>query len=95
MSDAKKIREELKLYIEKSGWPRLKHSQLSYNYWCLTGRIADKAGILGFIDALAVFIKQEQAKAKGIKNAEDEQYKEADLSWAKNYPIQVHSSITT
>ncbi len=31
----------------------------------------DKTGVLGFIDTLAVFIKQEQAKARGVDNVED------------------------
>ena len=95
MSGAKKIKEELKWYIERSERLRLKHSRLSCNYWCLAETAADKAGIPGFIDALAVFIKQERAKARGIGNARDEQHKEADSSWVKKYPIQVHGSITT
>ena len=60
----------------------------------MAGTAADKAGILGFIDVLAIFIKQEQAKARGVENAKDEQRKEANSSCVKKYPIQVHVSIT-
>ena len=56
---------------------------------------ADKVGIPRFIDVLAVFIKQEWAKAKGIGNAGDEWYNKANSSWAKKYPIQVYGSIIT
>ncbi len=71
VSDAKKIREELKWYIEKSEWLRLGRSRLSCNYWCLAGTAADKASVPGFIDVLAVFIKQEQAKARETDNVGD------------------------
>ena len=49
MSGAKKIKEKLKWYIKKNNWLR--------NYWCLAKTAVDKAGVLGFIDALVVFIK--------------------------------------
>ncbi len=55
----------------------------------------DKAGVPGFIDALAVFIKQEQAKARGVDNVGDKRRKKADSCWVRKYPIQVHDSITT
>ncbi len=71
VSGAKKIREELKWYIEKSERLRLGYSRLSCNYWCLAGTAADKAGVPGFIDVLAVFIKQERAKARGVDNVGD------------------------
>ncbi len=61
----------------------------------MAGTAADKVGVPGLIDALAVFIKQEQAKARRVDNVGDEQYKEANSSWAKKYSIQVHASITT
>ena len=57
MSDVKKIKEELKWYIEKSEQQKWKHSQLNYNYDCLARIVADKAGVPGFIDALVIFIK--------------------------------------
>ncbi len=57
--------------------------------------MADKAGVPGFIDALAVFIKQEQAKAREVGNVGDERHKKTNSSWARKYPIQVHGSITT
>ena len=56
--------------------------------------MADKIGVLKFIDALAVFIKQEQAKVRSVDNVGNKQYKEANLSWVKKYPIPVHGSIT-
>ncbi len=57
VNGAKKIKEKLKWYIKKSERLRLGHNRLSCNYWCLAGTAADKAGVPGFIDALAVFIK--------------------------------------
>ena len=80
MSDTKKIREELKLYVEKNKRQKLGHSWFSCNYWCLAKIAADKASIPGFIDRLVVFIKQKQAIAKGIDNVGDKWYKKADLS---------------
>ncbi len=94
VSGVKKIREELKWYIEKSERLRLGHSQLSCNYWCLAGKAADKASVPGCKDALAVFIKQKRAKARRVDNVGDKRRKEADSSWARKYPIQVHDSIT-
>ena len=55
----------------------------------------DNAGIPGLIDALAVFIKQEQTKARGIESACNKRQKEDDSSWARKYPIQIHGSIIT
>lgn len=46
----------------------------------MTETLVNKAGILRFIDILLVFIKQDQAKAKKVKNIKDKQYKEDDLS---------------
>lgn len=57
--------------------------------------MADKVNISGFIDALAIFIKQKRVKAREVDNIGDEQRKKADLSQARKYPIQVHSFITT
>ncbi len=61
----------------------------------MAGTAADKAGAQGLIDTLMVFIKQEQAKARGIDIVGDKRHKRADSSWARKYSIQVHSSITT
>ena len=47
------------------------------------------------MDVLVVFIKQKQVKAREIENIGDKQQKKVDSSWAKKYPIQVHSFITT
>ncbi len=55
---------------------------------------ADKTGVLGFIDVLAVFIKQEQAKPRKVYNVANKQLKEANSSWARKYLIQVDGSIT-
>ena len=38
----------------------------------------DKAGIPGFINALAVFIKHEQAKAKNVDNVSNKLCKKAN-----------------
>ncbi len=59
VSDAKKIKEDLKWYIEKSERLKLGHSRFSCNYRCLAGIAVDKSGVPRFIDVLAVFIKQE------------------------------------
>ena len=40
----------------------------------------NKVDIPGFIDALAVFIKQEQAKAKRVGNVRNKQRKKANSS---------------
>ena len=56
---------------------------------------ADNAGVPGLIDTLAVFIKQERAKSRGVESACNERRKEDDSSWASKYPIQIHSSIIT
>lgn len=56
---------------------------------------ADKAGVPELINALAVFIKQERAKVKGVESASNERRKEDDSSWARKYPIQIYGSITT
>ena len=42
--------------------------------------MADKVNISGFIDALAIFIKQKRVKAREVDNIGDEQRKKADLS---------------
>lgn len=72
ISGTKKIKKELKLYIERSKWLKLRHIWLSYNYCCLAMIMAEKAGIPRYIDVLMVFIKQMWAKAKKIKNTGDE-----------------------
>ncbi len=87
MSGVKKIREELKWYIEKNERLKLGHSRLSCNYWYLVGTVADKADVSRFIDALAVFIKQDRAKVRGVDNVGDKRRKEADSSWTRKYPI--------
>ena len=85
----------MKWHIERHQRVRLEYSRLSCNYWCLAETAVDKAGVPGFIDALAVFTRQERAKARGVENAGDERRKEVDSSWSKKYPIQVHDFITT
>ncbi len=61
----------------------------------MAGIAADKVDVLGFVDRLAVFIKQKRAKVKGVDNVGDKRRKEANLSWARKYPIPVHGSIMT
>ncbi len=95
VSGVKKIKEELKWYIEKSEQLRLGNSWPSCNDWYLAETAADKASVPRFIDALAEFIKQKRAKAREVNNVGDVRYKEANSSWARKYPIQVHDSITT
>lgn len=68
ISSVKKIKEELRQYIEKSEQLSLKYSQFHCNYWYLIRIAANKADILGFINKLAVFIIQNQAKAKRVRN---------------------------
>ena len=95
VSDAKKITEELKWNVGKNVRIRLQNSRLSSNYWCLAETAADNAGVPGLIDALAVFIKQEWAKARGVESACHERQKKDDSSWARKYLIQIHGSVIT
>lgn len=95
VSGAKKITKDLKWLIEKDEHKRLQYSQLSSNYRCLAETVADKANVPGLIDVLAVLIKQERAKVRGVESASDERRKENDSSWARKYSIQIHDSITT
>ena len=46
---------------------------------------ADKAGFLGLLDALAVFIKQKRAKIKELKNTLNKYYKDDNSNWASKY----------
>lgn len=57
INGAKSIMEDFKWHVGKNKRIRLRHSWLSSNYWCLVEKAADKAGVPGLIDALAVFIK--------------------------------------
>lgn len=61
----------------------------------MTETIVDKAGVSRFINVLKVFIKQERAKIKRVRNIGDSQRKKADSSLARKYLIQVYSFITT
>ena len=74
------IMKDLKWHLEKDERRRLQYSRLSTNYWCLAETEADKAGILGLVDALAVFIKQEQAKIKGVESTRDRRHKDKNSS---------------
>ena len=95
VSGAKKIMEDLKWHFRKDESQRLQYSCLSTNYWCLAETVADKADDPGLVDALAVFIKQERAKVKGVESTLNKRRKDDDLSWAGKYPIQIHGSIAT
>lgn len=72
INDAKKIGKELMWYIGRNEQERWQYSRFSKNYWYLAETIVDKLDVPGFINLLAVFIKQEQVKAKNLKNVEDE-----------------------
>ncbi len=80
VSSAKKITEDLKWNVGKDERIRLWHSRLSNNYWCLAETAADNAGVPGLIDALAVFIKQERTKARGVESECNERQKEDNSS---------------
>ena len=95
VSGAKKIMKDLKWHLGKDECQRLQYSRLSTNYWCLAETAADKAGVPGLVDALAVFIKQERAKVKGVESTLNERRKDDDSSWAGKYSIQIHGSIAT
>lgn len=45
------------------------------------------------MDALVVFLKEEQAKVKGVENTLDKHYKDNNSSWAGKYFIQIFGSI--
>lgn len=72
VNNAKKIMEDLKWHLRKNKYQKLQYSCLSINYWCLAETTADKASVLGLVNALAIFIKQEQAN---IKKGESTLYK--------------------
>ena len=95
VSGAKKIMEDLKWHFRRDECWRLQYNCLSTNYWCLAKTAADKTGVPGSADALAVFIKQEQAKVKGVESTPNKRSKNDDSSWASKYPIQIHGSIAT
>ena len=56
---------------------------------------ADNAGVPGLIDALAIFIKQERAKARCVESASNERRKKDDSICAREYSMQIHGSIIT
>lgn len=95
VNGAKKRIEDFKYHFEKDKYWRLQYSYLSINYWYFTKTIANKSNILGLINALAVFIKQEQAKSKMVENTLDKCRKNDNLCWIVKYSIQIHSSIAT
>lgn len=55
--------------------------------------MADKDNVSELVDALIVFIKQDQAKVKEIKSMRDGYCKDDNSSWVGKYSIQIHSSI--
>ena len=87
--------EDLKWHLGKDECRRLQYSCLSTNYWCLAETAADKTGVSGLVDALAVFIKQEQAKVKRVESTPNKRCKDDNSSWAGKYFIQIHGSIAT
>ena len=95
VSGAKSITEDLKWHVGKDERIRLRHSRLSSNYWHLAKTTANKAGIPGLIDALAVFIKQKRANIRGKESASNKRQKKDNSSWARKYLIQIHGFIIT
>ena len=93
VSGAKSITEDMKWHVKKYECIKLRHSQLSSNYCCLAETAANKAGVPGLIDALAVFIKQKQAKVRGEASASNKHQKKNNLSGIRKYPIQIDGSI--
>ena len=87
VSGAKKIMEDLKWHLGKNWCQRLQYSCLSTNYWYLAETAADKGGIPRLVDALAVFIKQERAKIKGVESTLNKRRKNDNSSWPGKYPI--------
>lgn len=60
VTNVNKIGENLKWQIKTYEQKKLQYNGLSSNFWCLAEKVADTVGIPGFIDVLAVFIKQKQ-----------------------------------
>ena len=54
---------------------------------------ANKAGVPGLMDVLAVLIKQKRAKVKGEESVSNECRKKDNSSWARKYPIWIHGFI--
>ncbi len=82
----KKITKDLKWNVEKDKRKKLRHNRLSSNYWCLAETATDNAGVTGLMDALAVFIKQERAKARGVESECNERRKKKRLNLGKEIP---------
>lgn len=80
ISDIKKIIKDLKWYFRKNEYLKLQYSHLSTNCSCLTKLTADKAYVLRLVDALAIYIKQEQAKVKKLKSTFNKRYKDYNSS---------------
>ena len=87
--------ENLKQYLRKDKHWKLQYSCLSINYLCFAEIAANKANVLRLIDVLTVFIKQEQAKVKEVKNMRDGCCKNDNQSWVGKYPIQIYDLIAT
>ena len=77
----------MKWHLGKNECRRLQYSCLSTNYWCLAEIAADKAGVPGLVDALAVFVKQKQAKVKEVENTPHKCRKDENSSWGSKYTI--------
>lgn len=68
VSSRKKNIKDLKQHFGKDERQRLEYSYLSTNYNCFAETAPNKAGVLGLMDTLVVFIKQKQAKIKEVKS---------------------------
>lgn len=71
VSYIKNIIEDLQQHLEKNKCQKLQYSCLSTDYQLLLEIAVHKASVPGFIDSLAMFIKQEQTKVKGMENTLD------------------------
>lgn len=72
--------KNLMWHITKDECQALQYSCLSINYWCLAETVADITGVPGFVDVLALFIKQEHIKVKVIASIFNKCHKDNDLS---------------
>lgn len=79
VNSAKKIIKDLKWQLIKDKHQRMQCNYLSINYWCLAETIVNKAGISGFVNVLAMFMKQKHIKVKRIENMFNKYYNDNNL----------------
>jgi hypothetical protein len=76
-------KEELPLYIS---------SQKMLQNWRHSSRIQEMLGLDGFVDALAVFVRETRKKMDNEKSPWDDSI-ERDSSWVNTYPVAMHRSL--